>query len=384
MRLRIRHVTTYEYDSPVAASTQLVRMTPRGDLGQRVIDWHVRLEFLEPAIRDHRHSLRVGLAAHPIATDPSWAPRRSDNRDASSLLRTTTSGDRYSVVRPPGNHDGGSEGSDVPSPPPQFSSVPNLASGDDGYGNRTHLISLVVPHVATRLVAHGVVETSGTVGTSHEDRPSLPSSYWLRPTRHTGNGEAVVRFVHEFGTRLRSAWQDTDVPQVTGCLEDLMQRVRERVDFRLGATDVLTTADEALRRGAGVCQDHAHVMIAVMRSLGVPARYVSGYLWPGHHVAAQASHAWVDVFVPTIGWVGFDPANACRPTEAYVRVAVGLDYFDVPPTRGVRRGGPNHESLGVTVEIDPVDRGDGSIPHVVCDEPSSTSSGAAQPMAASV
>jgi transglutaminase-like putative cysteine protease len=76
-------------------------------------------------------------------------------------------------------------------------------------------------------------------------------------------------------------------------------------------------------------------------------------LWPGHQLAAQASHAWVELHVSGVGWMGFDPANACRPTDAYVRVAVGLDYFDAPPTRGVRRGGPCHEALSVLVKIDP-------------------------------
>ena len=233
-----------------------------------------------------------------------------------------------------------------------FASIPHLATGDDGYGNRTHLVSLVVPHVATRLMATGIVETSPPHDGAHDHPPSLPASYWLRHTRHTGNGGEVDRFVHESGL---TTWHGRDATWVTGHLDDLMHRVRKRVDFQVGATDVLTTADEALRRGAGVCQDHAHVMIAVARTLGIPARYVSGYLWPGHHVAAQASHAWVDLHVPGLGWVAFDPANACRPTEAYVRVAVGLDYFDAPPTRGVRRGGPRHEELGVTVEIDPVE-----------------------------
>jgi transglutaminase-like putative cysteine protease len=121
----------------------------------------------------------------------------------------------------------------------------------------------------------------------------------------------------------------------------------------VGATDVLTTADEALHEGAGVCQDHAHIMIAVARSLGIPARYVSGYLWPGHQGVTLASHAWVDAYVPGPGWLSFDPANACRPSTSYVRVAIGLDYFDAPPVRGVRRGGPRDEELGVSVVIKP-------------------------------
>ena len=352
MRLRIRHTTTYDYATPVAASTQLVRLTPRSDPGQRVLEWAVRLEVLAPASRQP-HRLCLGMPSLPIATTMSrptaLAPHAHEGSGTVGTSETThpseeTNGGAFSKW--PRADAVGSEIDDRP-----FLSVPRLATGDDGYGNRTHLVSLVVPHVATRLVATGIVETSPAHDGAHDHPPSLPASYWLRHTRHTGSGGEVDRFVHESGL---TTWHGRDASWVTGHLDDLMHRVRARVDFQIGATDVLTTADEALRRGAGVCQDHAHVMIAVARTLGIPARYVSGYLWPGHHVAAQASHAWVDLHVPGLGWVAFDPANACRPTEAYVRVAVGLDYFDAPPTRGVRRGGPRHEELGVTVEIDPV------------------------------
>lgn len=104
-----------------------------------------------------------------------------------------------------------------------------------------------------------------------------------------------------------------------------MNEVRRRVGYVIGATSVTTTADEAVIRGAGVCQDHTHVFIAAARSLGVPARYVSGYLWPGHHDVATASLAWAEAWVTGLGWVGFDPANDVYPTEAYIRVSVGLD-----------------------------------------------------------
>lgn len=318
MRLRIRHVTTYDYDSPVAAATQLVRMTPRADPGQRVLEWQVRLEvqLSKPA---SRFSARV-----VGETWPSIAML-----DALALPREQ-----------PAPHVGNSA----------YVSAPDLATSDDGYGNRTHLVAIVAPHVATRLVATGLVETSVPLAGAHERPPSLPASYWLRPTRHTCPGPEVARFTRDGAFVSVSGG---DPASVYGQLVELMRRVRDRVDFRVGATDVLTTADEALRQGAGVCQDHAHVMVAVARSLGIPARYVSGYLWPGHQAVTQASHAWVDAFVPGLGWLSFDPANACRPTTAYVRVAVGLDYFDAPPVRGVRRGGPRHEELGVSVEINP-------------------------------
>ena len=352
MRLRICHTTTYEYATPVAASTQVVRLTPRSDRGQRVLEWAVRMEVLTPTSREsHPLGLAMPSAMPSLPSAPlseySTLPENGPNppipwekppRIVIDLPRCDGRGASPTPPKPP-LHDRH-----------PFVAVPRLIAGDDGYGNRTHLLSLVTPHVATRLVAAGVVETSPAHDGAHDHPPSLPASYWLRHTRHTSPGGEVDRFVRESGL---ASWHGRGERWVATRLDDLMHRVRERIDFRVGATDVLTTADEALRRGAGVCQDHAHVMIAVARSLGIPARYVSGYLWPGHDVAAQASHAWVDLHVPGVGWRSYDAANACRPTEAYVRVAVGLDYFDAPPTKGVRRGGPRHEELGVTVEIYP-------------------------------
>jgi transglutaminase-like putative cysteine protease len=120
----------------------------------------------------------------------------------------------------------------------------------------------------------------------------------------------------------------------------------------VGATTVMTTAAEALAKGSGVCQDHAHVFIAVARLLGLPARYVSGYLWQGGSETASASHAWAEAHVPDFGWLGFDPANNICPTEKYVRVAIGLDYGEAAPVRGIRRGAAD-EVLTVAVDVQP-------------------------------
>jgi transglutaminase-like putative cysteine protease len=115
---------------------------------------------------------------------------------------------------------------------------------------------------------------------------------------------------------------------------------------------VHTTAAEALADGAGVCQDHAHVFISACRILGVPARYVGGYLAtadkPEEHAAG---HAWACAQVPDLGWVSFDPANAVSASERYVRATLGLDYGDVSPVRGVRQGG-GEETLSVAIRLD--------------------------------
>jgi transglutaminase-like putative cysteine protease len=118
-----------------------------------------------------------------------------------------------------------------------------------------------------------------------------------------------------------------------------MKRVGERVTYRTGVSTVDTTAAEALKRGAGVAQDAAHVFIAACRRLGVPARYVSGYLRNDDalHVG-RTSHSWAEAWVPGLDWVGFDPANGISPRGDSLRVAVGLDYRDAAPVSGRRIG----------------------------------------------
>jgi transglutaminase-like putative cysteine protease len=142
----------------------------------------------------------------------------------------------------------------------------------------------------------------------------------------------------------------------------LMHRVHDRIEFRAHATDVATSAIEVLARRRGVCQDLSHLMIAVMRSLGLSARYVSGYLLtmppPGQArlIGADASHAWVSVWCPRQGWVALDPTNDCAVGQDHVTLAWGRDYADVAPLRGVIRGGGNAPPVvGVTVEpVEPV------------------------------
>jgi transglutaminase-like putative cysteine protease len=131
----------------------------------------------------------------------------------------------------------------------------------------------------------------------------------------------------------------------------LMNAIREAMRFDVQATDVTTTAKEALALGHGVCQDFAHVFISAARFLGYPSRYVSGYLFkPDAPPEQEAGHGWAESHLPDLGWVGFDATNAVCPTEAYVRVAVGLDYLGAAPVRGSRHGGAG-EHLKVQVSV---------------------------------
>ena len=124
-------------------------------------------------------------------------------------------------------------------------------------------------------------------------------------------------------------------------------------------TRVDSPADDALRNRQGVCQDYAHIMIALVRRMGIPCRYVSGYLF--HKAGTKtrstegATHAWVEAFLPELGWVGFDPTNNVLADESHVRTAVGRDYADVPPTRGVFKGDASSE-LTVAVRVAPSDK----------------------------
>jgi transglutaminase-like putative cysteine protease len=128
-----------------------------------------------------------------------------------------------------------------------------------------------------------------------------------------------------------------------------MLGVRERIDYQPGITHSATAAAEAFGARAGVCQDHAHIFVACCRHLGLPARYVSGYLGTAGD-GRMASHAWAEAWVEGEGWRSYDIANRLRPAGHHVRVAVGLDYLDACPVRGFRRGGLG-ESLEVEVRV---------------------------------
>jgi transglutaminase-like putative cysteine protease len=128
----------------------------------------------------------------------------------------------------------------------------------------------------------------------------------------------------------------------------IMRHVHATIQYEKGATDVTTTAQQALSLGRGVCQDFSHLMLAACRSQKIPARYVSGYLYNNGYSAA--SHAWVDVYIQGEGWLSLDPTHNRPQTGEYVRVAIGRDYGDVPPTRGIFVGNAK-ETMDVLVTV---------------------------------
>lgn len=141
-------------------------------------------------------------------------------------------------------------------------------------------------------------------------------------------------------------------------LRRLIGEIYARFEYSPRSTRVDSPIDEALATRRGVCQDFAHIFLALVRPLGVPARYVSGYLFreagSSDRSADGATHAWVEAFLPDLGWVGFDPTNNLIVDDRHVRVAIGRDYADVPPTRGVYKGASAVRSeLGVSVRVGP-------------------------------
>jgi len=136
---------------------------------------------------------------------------------------------------------------------------------------------------------------------------------------------------------------------------DLCHRIYAEFRYDKRATTISTPVDEVLATRMGVCQDFAHLMIACLRSLGLPARYVSGYLRSGEHtVGTEASHAWCALFCPGFGWLDFDPTNDTMPQGGHVTIAVGRDYSDVSPVKGVAIGGGD-QIVNVAVEVVPAD-----------------------------
>nr|WP_255437491.1 transglutaminase family protein [Thalassobacillus sp. CUG 92003] len=134
----------------------------------------------------------------------------------------------------------------------------------------------------------------------------------------------------------------------------LMAFIHHSLRYDGEVTEVSTKACESWPLKAGVCQDYAHIMLGVLRAKGIPARYVSGYLYVGENsalVGDSATHAWVEVMMPGIGWVGLDPTNNVEALEQHIRVGTGRDYADVSPLQGVYRGGKHTLDVNVSVTL---------------------------------
>ncbi len=215
----------------------------------------------------------------------------------------------------------------------------------DGFGNIAHVSVQNGMHDELPVIVRGEVETLDTFGVLPAE-DGLPPLMFLRPTTYTTVTPAIEAFATPFIERMRD-----EGPIAT--LHALMWSLHTQVAYKPGLTDVDSTAAEALEHGSGVCQDHAHLFIACCRLLGLPARYISGYLLSRNgENGTLASHAWAETYVEDLGWVSFDPTNNQCATDAYVRLAVAFDYAGACPIRGVRKGGGTEE-MTVRVAIAP-------------------------------
>jgi transglutaminase-like putative cysteine protease len=200
----------------------------------------------------------------------------------------------------------------------------------DGFGNQVHYFNLVRPHSGMSVVSRSTVET----GLAPDSEPGEELVYDFLRFR------SPVKEVQGISELARPhAIADPDSAQeVERALDELTLSISREFTYDRTVTNVYSSVDEVLSLRAGVCQDFAHLFIAAARSMGVPARYVSGYIHTAGDKAAAASHAWAEAWIPGRGWIGFDATHPIRTTAHHVRLAVGRDYTDAAPTRGVYVG----------------------------------------------
>lgn len=215
----------------------------------------------------------------------------------------------------------------------------------DAYGNVLHTLVINKPHSEIQLQVSGEVDTIPLVDGLLRDAAGLiPLEHFTCATRLT-EADAAIR---ELAASVPSLASSAN-------LIELSEQIVQRVQYNPGITEVTSTAAQALALGNGVCQDHAHLMLACCRARGIPARYVSGYMEPGDDGSATeassgASHAWVDVWLDGKGWISIDVTHAAFASEIYCRLAVARDYEAAAPVRGRRIGGlEEHLKVSVTV-----------------------------------
>jgi len=200
----------------------------------------------------------------------------------------------------------------------------------DGFGNRVHYFNLVRPHSGMSVVSRSTVETGLALDPE-------PGEELVRDFLRFRSPVKEVEGIRELARRHTIADPDSP-PEVEHALDELTLSISREFTYDRTVTNVYSSVDEVLSLRAGVCQDFAHLFIAAARAMGVPARYVSGYIHTAGDKAAAASHAWAEAWIPGRGWRGFDATHPIRTTPHHVRLAVGRDYTDAAPTRGVYVG----------------------------------------------
>jgi len=237
----------------------------------------------------------------------------------------------------------------------------NVMQYRDFTGNTVHHFDIAGTHTQVKVTAQSAVEVQSVPAPPAADSGDWAdldaliagNDYWemLLPSRFAHSSPALEELAKELDCERRG--------NPLAVLTELTEAIYKLFAYVPNSTKVDSPIEEALQARKGVCQDFAHIMIALVRRLQVPCRYVSGYMF--HRDEAEkdrslegASHAWVEALVPRLGWVAFDPTNNLVGGDRHIRVAIGRDYADVPPTRGVYKGEAQSE-LSVAVTVSPAD-----------------------------
>ncbi len=231
----------------------------------------------------------------------------------------------------------------------------------DFFGNAAHSVSVSAPHGELTIVARSLVDRVDPPmkrypATAFEDFLAADDRH-LRDFCEFLGASLYVPFSERL-QRLFWMARPRESEDVAGYVARTVAWVRDQFDYQKARTHVHSNLDDILKTGSGVCQDFAHLTIGILRLAGVPARYVSGYLTPaissgGGPLGEQASHAWLEAWLPHAGWTGFDPTHRYRTDERHIRMAVGRDYCDVPPLRGTYRSNGTSQVMTIDLKIEP-------------------------------
>lgn len=229
----------------------------------------------------------------------------------------------------------------------------------DYFGNIVHHFNVLAPHTHIEIISEAVVRTSHKISGGVASSDPRPSAQRHAEFLHWSKG---VPLIDEYASVPNLVDQRMNQKEFEESLVDLASYFFENFRYDPDVTHVHSSPKDLFTLGGGVCQDLAHAMIGVLRLAGIPARYVSGYIYDpdeknidGQHLlGASATHAWVQVWHPKASWCGIDPTNDKLVDWQYIRTAVGRDYYDVTPVKGIFRGSVK-QNLTVEVEVSRID-----------------------------
>ncbi len=257
MKLKIRNILKYQFSNPVNYGMQRLRLWPRKDLNQSIINWNI-----------------------------------------------------------------------------DYVGAKEEAHYNDHHNNRCSLITFMPGVTEITILVRGTVKTANKINRYLKSSEICPSWIYLEKTKFTTPGKAITDFCR--------FWSPTQLSKIDICNE-VAKAIKDEMEYKIGETNVLTTAEESFRKKIGVCQDFTHIFLTCMRQLNIPARYVSGYLRMDESKIQNATHAWAEVFIDKLGWVGFDVANNINVDDQYIILAKGCDYRDANPVNGFQFGSNNNQ-----------------------------------------